>query len=270
MKCSVRFSKCQENIFSETWRSQRQTHLISQRAYTIPMCVVGVMDSDPLLTGPPEFHRLKNKIPFIIKSKGKERKAKGEIFHRILLQTRRVLLLLLHCTDSIRTCIYCTQHFHSFSLFFFSSPSFLSFQVEMNFPVFSCTCVWGCSWKKIQKEEEENEEEESLFRWCVESDGALISPHRGPTLPNSEFDWKMRGKRIKESKNKRENTDRARGSSGARGRHGGIEDEKEKKTKMDRLFSLFSVPDVPLLCRSAKCLSHYNPHSLCFSPRCGI
>jgi hypothetical protein len=39
----------------------------------------------------------------------------------------------------------------------------------------------------------------------------------------------MRGKRIKESKNKRENTDRARGSSGARGRHGGIEDEKEKK-----------------------------------------
>jgi hypothetical protein len=153
---------------------------------------------------------------------------------------------------------------------FFSSPSFLSFQVEMNFPVFSCTCVWGCSWKKIQKEEEEKEEEESLFRWCVESDGALISPHQGPTLPSSEFDWKMRGKRIKESKNKRENTDRARGSSGARGRHGGIEDEKEKKTKMDRVFSLFSVPDVPLLCRSAKCLSHYNPHSLCFSPRCGI
>jgi hypothetical protein len=44
------------------------------------MCVVGVMDSDPLLTGPPEFHRLKNKIPFIIKSKGKERKAKGKFF----------------------------------------------------------------------------------------------------------------------------------------------------------------------------------------------
>jgi hypothetical protein len=79
----------------------------------------------------------------------------------------------------------------------------------MNFPVFSCTCVWGCSWKKIQKEEEENEEEESLFRWCVESDGALISPHRGPTLPNSEFDWKMRGKRIKESKNKREKNEQS-------------------------------------------------------------
>ena len=150
------------------------------------MCVVGVMDSDPLLTGPPEFHRLK-KSPS--SSNQKEKKTK-EIFHRILLPTRRVLLLL-HCTDSIHACIYCTQHFHSFSLFF--SSSFLSSRVEMNFPVFSCTCVWECSWKKIQEEEKE----ESLFRWCVESDGALISPHQGLSV---EFRvWlKDEGKRIKE------------------------------------------------------------------------
>lgn len=67
--------------------------------------------------------------------------------------------------------------------------------------------------------------------------------------------------REKNRKNKRikEKTRRDREVHRARARHGAIEDEKEKKTKMDWVFSLFSVTDVPLLFRSAKCLSYYTP-----------
>ncbi len=236
----------------ETWRSLRQTHLISQRAYTIPMCVVGVMDSDPLLTGPPEFQRLKkNSLHHQIKKK--RRKSKGKFFIGSCYKHGGFFFSSIAPTQYVRafTARSIFIRFPCFSLL----PSFLS-RLKWISQYFRVLRVWGCSWKKIQEKEEE-EEEESLFRWCVESDGALISPHQGLS-PDFGVWLKDEGKKNKRIREKTR-TEREVHPHRARARHGGIEDEKEKKTKMDRVFSLFSVTDVPLLCRSAKCLSHYTP-----------
>ena len=147
-------------------------------------------------------------------------------------------------------------HFPCFS-------SLLSFLFKLKwifkyFRVFVCECSWHKRKKKRRRRARFDDVSSLMGHWFLLTRILFSLFSIFHVSPSSEFDWKMREKNRK-NKRIKEKTRRDREVYRARARHGAIEDEKEKKTKMDWVFSLFSVTDVPLLFRSAKCLSHYTP-----------
>ena len=188
-----------------------------------------------------------------------------------MLQTRRVLLL--HRTDSIHTCIYQTQFFHSFSLFFLLFFPFFSSWNEFfkYFRVFVCECSWHKRKKKRKRRARFDDLSSLMGHWFLLTRILFSLFSIFHVSPSSEFDWKMREKNRKNKRIKEKTRERPRGSSGARAARRNRRRKRKKDEDGLGFFPLFGYWRSSSL-SVGKMSVPLHPHSLslCFSPRCGI